>query len=116
MTPSLQITLESRAEGVVMWLQGRIDIESSPQWRDQLLALLRTDFPPKTIVIDLSAIDYMDTSGIATLLEVLKIATVRGMAMRLQGVQGRLLHLLQATGIGSLFGDTARHRSAVKVS
>ena len=116
MTHSLQITLESRAECVVMWLRGRIDIESSSKWRDQLLALLRIDFPPETVVIDLSAIDYMDTSGLATLLEVLKIATVRGMAMRLQGVQGRLLHLLQATGIGSLFEDTAPHFSAVKVS
>jgi hypothetical protein len=37
------------------------------------------------------------TSGIATLIEGLKIARIGGIAMRLQGLQGRLLHLFQAT-------------------
>jgi hypothetical protein len=38
------------------------------------------------------------------LVEALKIAQIGATAMHLQGLQGRLLHLFQATGIGSLFG------------
>src|SRR5258707_13549148 len=82
---------------------GRLSIESSPDLRDHLLAVLRRQSPPETIAIDLTAVSYMDTSGIATLIEGLKIARIGGIAMRLRGLQGRLLHLFQATGIGSLF-------------
>ena len=102
---TLQITIERGGEVAVMYLQGRSDIESSPHLRDQLLALLRRLSPAEEIIIDLEAVSYMDTSGLATLIEGLKIARLGGITMRLQGLQGRLLHLFQATGLGSLFGN-----------
>jgi anti-sigma B factor antagonist len=103
MTDSLQISVQSDKEGTVMYLRGRLNIESSPDLRDHLLAILRRPSPPETIAIDLSAVSYVDTSGIATLIEALKIARITGVAMHLRGLQGRLLHLFQATGISSLF-------------
>lgn len=103
MTDNLQISIERNREAAAMHLRGRIDMESSPHFRDQLLALLRRQPAPGTIAIDLSAIDYMDTSGIATLVEALKIARIGRIAFHLEGLQGRLLHLFQSTGIGTLF-------------
>ena len=88
-----------------MYLRGRLSIESSPNLRDQLLAMLRRQPPPETIAIDLAEVSYMDTSGIATLIQGLKIARLSGIAMDLQRLQGRLLHLFQATGIDSLFDN-----------
>jgi anti-sigma B factor antagonist len=102
MTDSLQISIQSDKEGGLVYLRGRINIESSPDLRDHLLTMLRRQSPP-AITIDLVGVSYMDTSGIATLIEALKIARISGIAMHLQGLQGRLLHLFQATGIGSLF-------------
>jgi anti-sigma B factor antagonist len=106
MTDSLQITVESGKQGAVLYLRGRINVESSPGLRDHLLTMLRRQTPP-AITIDLAGVSYMDTSGIATLIEALKIARIGGTAMNLRGLQGRLLHLFQAAGIGSLF-DTGR--------
>jgi anti-sigma B factor antagonist len=103
MTDSLQISIHSDREGAVMYLRGRLTIESSPDLRKQLLATLQRQSPTETIAIDLADVSYMDTSGIATLVEGLKVARTGGVAMHLQGLQGRLLHLFQATGIGSLF-------------
>ena len=103
MTDSLQISVDSQKEGTVMHLQGRIDIESSPDLRDHLLAMLQRQPPPETIDIDLAEVSYMDTSGIATLIEGLKIARIGSISMHLQGLQGDLLHLFQATGLASLF-------------
>jgi len=116
MTNSLQIDVEGGKEIAVLVLRGRLDIESSPILRDQLLALLQRQSPPGTIAVDLTAVVYMDTSGIATLVEALKIARIRRIAMHLRGLQGRLLHLLQSTGIGSLFdtGGSATDSSAVR--
>jgi anti-sigma B factor antagonist len=103
MSDSLEINVRSGNGGVVLYLEGRLSIESSPGLRENLLVTLRQQSPPETIAIDLAAVSYMDTSGIATLIEGLKIARRSGIAMHLQGLQGRLLHLLRATGIGSLF-------------
>ena len=102
---TLQITIERGGKGAVMYLRGRVDIESSPLLRDQLLAHLRSLPPAENIVIDLETVSYMDTSGLATLIEGLKIARLSAITMRLQRLQGRLLHLFQATGIGSLFDN-----------
>jgi anti-sigma B factor antagonist len=117
MKNSLQIDVESSRETAVMVLRGRIDVESSPELRDQLYSLLRRQCPPGTIAVDLAAVAYMDTSGIATLVEALKIARTGHIAMHLQGLQGRLIHLFQSTGIGSLFdtGGSATNTSALRV-
>ena len=103
MTDTLQISVDSQKESAVMHLQGRVDIESSPDFRDHLIVTLRRQPPPETITIDLKDISYMDTSGIATLIEGLKIARIGNISMYLQGLHGHLLHLFQATGLGSLF-------------
>ena len=103
MTEGVQISVEGNREAATMHLRGRIDIESSPYFRDQLLALLRRQSASGTVAVDLSAINYMDTSGIATLVEALKIARIGKIALHLEGLQGRLLHLFQSTGIGTLF-------------
>ncbi len=118
MTNKLQIIAERREEIALIILRGRIDIESSPQLRNELLALLRIHTPARTIDIDLAAVAYMDTSGMATLVEALKIARMSKIAMHLQGLQGRLLHLFQSTGIGSLFnaGGPSNNLSAKGVS
>ena len=118
MTNSLQISVERDRKVAVMHVVGRIDIESSPHLRDRLLALLRAQSSPETIAIDLAAVGYVDTSGLATLIEGLKIARIGGRTMRLQGLQGSLLHLFQVTGIGSLFdsGQPANNLSATTVT
>ena len=118
MMDSLQMRIERRGELAVMYLSGRIDIESSPQLRDELLALLGKQLSPGTIIVDLAEVAYMDTSGVATLIEALKMARIGRIALHLQGLQGRLLRFFESTGIGWLFenGKSADNPSLVMVS
>ena len=83
-------------------LYGRIDIDSSPSVRDQLIALLHAPHP-RTVSIDLSGVTHIDSSGVATLIEALKIARNCKTDLRLQGLHDRLHRLFEATGILSLF-------------
>ena len=103
MTDRLQIAVDSGRQCALMSLRGRVDIESSPDLREGLLALLETQSSQGTITIDLAEVSYLDTSGVATLIEGLKIARIGSISMQLQGLQGHLLHLFQATGLASLF-------------
>lgn len=98
----LEITADHGDESVLVRLHGRLSIDSSPRLRDQLLAMLRRP-SPEAVIVDLTEVSYMDASGIATLLEGLKIARNRQTTLCLQGLQGRLLHLFEVTGVLALF-------------
>ena len=99
---SLDIEVRHDGESVVVLLQGRLGIDSSPDLKDRLLAILRGQ-TPKVVIVDLANVSYVDTSGIATLLEAFKIARGRHIDLRLNGLQGRLARLFEVTGVSALF-------------
>ena len=98
----LEIEVENRDERPVLRLRGRLDIDSSPEFRDRLLATLRAE-TQKFVVIDFAEVIYMDSSGLATLLEGLKVARACQSKLCVEGLQGRLLHLFEVAGVLSLF-------------
>jgi anti-sigma B factor antagonist len=98
----LEIIVHHRDESSTMRLLGRLNIDSSPALRDRLLAFLGVE-RPKAVVVDLTDITYIDSSGIATLIKGLKIARNRQTTLCVEGLQGRLLHLFQVTGVLTLF-------------
>ena len=102
-----EINIVASEHGALACLKGRIDIESSPAVRDQLIALLHAPHPG-TVSIDLSGVTHIDSSGVATLIEALKIARNCKTELRLQGLHDRLHHLFEATGILSLFNEGIR--------
>ena len=105
-----QINVVARKDGALVYLKGRIDIDFSPVLRNRLLVLMQAP-RPKTVCIDLSAVTHIDSSGIATLIEALKIARGQNTELRLLGLHDRLLGLFESTGILSLFNGNARRPS-----
>ena len=83
-------------------LGGRVTVDSSPELRSQLLLLLKQPNPP-TLIIDLSDLSYIDCSGIATLIEALRIARQRHSNLQVRGVRDGPRHLLEVTGLLHLF-------------
>ena len=102
---SLHITVDGGEERAFVRLFGRLGIDSSPTLRDRLLAMLREQ-PPKTIIVDLTEVSRLDASGIATLLEALKVARHRQSTLCLKGLQGRMLRLFEVMGLLTLFETT----------
>ena len=101
-TDGLEITLHHDDGGAILRLRGRFNIDSSPALRDRLLSMLGAQ-SPEPVVVDLTDVPYIDSSGIATLIEGLRIARMRQTTLCVQGLQGRLLHLFEVTGISVLF-------------
>ena len=94
-------------EGALARIYGRIDIDSSPALRTRFLELFEAP-QAKVVSIDLSAVTHIDSSGVATLIEALRIGRSRNTELRLQGLEGRLLRLFQSTGILALFNGKTR--------
>ena len=98
----LDINVVENKDAVLVYLSGRVDIDSSPAFRDRLLALIKGR-RAKRVSVDLFAITQIDSSGIATLIEALKIAHAYQTELTLQGLHDDLLRLFEFTGILSLF-------------
>ena len=98
----LSIKESQDGDGTVLSLKGRLTIESSPSLRDRLLTVLHRP-SLETLTIDLADVPYMDGSGIATLIEALKVARTRNKTLRLSGLQDRVHYLLEITGLLPLF-------------
>jgi anti-anti-sigma factor len=98
------LQLQCRAEGAhfVVLLSGRITIESSPALRAELLQVLESD-SCRSLVADFYKVSYVDTSGVAILMEVLQGARAAGKAFQLENLQQRPRYLLQAIGLLHFF-------------
>jgi anti-sigma B factor antagonist len=81
---------------------GRVVIESSPHFRASLMNAIR-QATSAVLVIDLSALTYLDTSGAATLLEAALIASVRGARLRVVGLIGEPRLLAQIAELDVIF-------------
>jgi len=65
---SIELHTNQSGNGVAtVLIQGDIDMSSSNQVRAHLLELFQKNI--KTVVVDLSGVSYIDSSGIATLVE-----------------------------------------------
>jgi anti-sigma B factor antagonist len=100
---NLKISVDRVGKDTVVQLTGRVDVDSSPDFRDRLRALLSEEGLPQTIIIDLTGVSYIETSGIATLIEALRMARHHQINFRLQGLSGPVLRLFEVTGVQALF-------------
>jgi len=98
---NLKISVDQEGKDAVVRLTGRIDVDSSPDLR--LRTLLAEEALPQTVIIDLAGVPYIETSGVATLIESLRIARHHQISFRLQGLSGAALRLFEVTGVLALF-------------
>ena len=110
---SLDISVDRRGNDVIVRLGGRVDVDSSPDLRDRLHTVLSEESSPRVVTVDLSAVAYIETSGVATLIEALRIARHRQSSLHLQGLNGAVLRLFEVTGVLALFepSDTGQQVS-----
>jgi len=98
------LQLKCRAEGThfVALLSGRITIDSSPGLRAELLQVLENQ-RCQSLTVDFHEVSYVDTSGVAILMEVLQAARAAGKAFQLENLQQRPRYLFQAIGLLHFF-------------
>lgn len=91
---------------------GQIDLGSSPALRKTLLESLNGT---KSVAINLSAVKYIDSSGIASLVEVLREARNSEKRLVLFGVTGAVLQVLQLTRLTGIFEICETEEQALNV-
>lgn len=85
-------------------LTGRITIDSSPELREALLERLASP-SCRIMTIDFNEVAYVDTSGLAILVEILKAARTQGKEFQLTGLKQRPRYLLETTRLLRFFHE-----------
>jgi anti-sigma B factor antagonist len=81
---------------------GTVTIDSSPRLRSVLHEVIG-DCAGSALVVDLSGVSHLDSSGVATLLEAARIARGRGVSLRLVGLSSELGFIAEAAGLDRIF-------------
>jgi anti-sigma B factor antagonist len=97
----LSITRADHGDRTVVHLGGEIDVYTAPLVREKLdeqIQAGRTD-----LVVDLTEVSFLDSTGLGVLVGRLKLARTRGGSMRLVGTDDRVLKVFAITGLDKVF-------------
>lgn len=92
---------ETLDDGLMVQLVGEIDLTSSPRLRTELMTLLESN--PERLVVDLQSVPLMDSSGVATLIEVLQVQRNAGRKLVLCGLQEKVQSVFEITRLSEVF-------------
>ncbi|MBI2423691.1 MAG: STAS domain-containing protein [Candidatus Hydrogenedentes bacterium] len=98
---ALELNLTEQHGEHVIVASGEVDLYSSPALRDAILKAV-----PKTagkVAVDLRAVVYMDSSGVATLVEGLKAAGAKQKTFVLLAPSHAVMKVLQLSRLDSVF-------------
>ncbi len=85
---------------LVVKLSGDVDLEHAPRVRALLLDCVGRD---KDVVVDFTSVDYLDSSGVANLVEALQTANRQGTGFQLVSVTGQAMRVLQLARLEKVF-------------
>ncbi len=90
---------EERGRSIVA-LEGEVDLESSPEVRAILLEQVGAGRP---VLVDMARVAYIDSSGIASLVEAFQLARKQGSEFGLVCVSDAALRVLQLARLETVF-------------
>lgn len=93
-------TVQRAGAYAVVALAGEIDLHSSPAARKLILACLQEGRPT---LVDLGAVAYIDSSGVASLVEGFQLARQRKLDFGLVGVSAAALNVLKLARLDKVF-------------
>ncbi len=98
----MQISSRRVSRATIFDIAGDIDLASSPELRTLLLREFRENLSPR-VICNLSNVNYIDSSGIASLIEGLKAARDLGSRLVLFGLSPIAREVLQLSRLLKVF-------------
>jgi anti-anti-sigma factor len=93
--------MEGMEEEVVIALGGELDVSNALETRHRIVGDLA---PGRTVVVDLAAVDFMDSSGLGALVYALREAGACGGRLVVHDPQPRVRRLFESALVAELFG------------
>ncbi len=110
----MQISTRRHDKVTIFDLSGDIDFANSPELRHSVLREIQENRPPR-VVIDLSKVHYIDSSGVASLVEGLKASRDLGSRFILFGLSTSAREVLQLSRLIKVFEVCDNEEQALAV-
>jgi anti-sigma B factor antagonist len=96
----LRVDVEERDGAGVVTVAGELDLGSTPKLRDAAVRQILTGAP--VLVLDLTGLEFLDSTGLGTIVAVLKRARTLGVELRLVISRERVRAPFELTGVDGL--------------
>lgn len=107
------ITSERPSDSVgLVAVSGEVDVYTSPRVRSAMLDHFEAGCT--SLVVDLSSVDYLDSSGLGILVAGLKRAREQGGEVHLVTTKPRIMRVLEVTGLDKVFSISATAADALE--
>ncbi len=98
---SLEVKIESVGGATVLSPQGDVDMSRSPSFREHVRLAQRAK--PERVVIDMTDVEYMDSSGLARLVEAMRNGKKLGVDLVLCGLNPKVLAIFEIARLHQFF-------------
>ncbi len=110
MVVDLEIEQLDNGNSVVVVAKGEIDVYTAPRLRDRLTELI--DSGVTQIEVDLSAIDFLDSTGLGVLVGAMKRLDESGGALSVVCDKAHIVKVFEITGLTSLLNVSGHTEGA----
>ena len=82
---------------------GEIDLYTAPRLQSELAAVIASAAPAARVIVDMSGVDFCDSTGMNVLLSCLRQARERGGELELAAPRPAVRKILSVTGLDAVF-------------
>lgn len=97
----MQLSTQTVSGHLLVSVSGELDVSTTPDLRERLFELL--DGGTRTLVIDLTRVDFLDSTTLGMLVGIFKRVTAADGALALVCPHERLLKIFRMTGLDRVF-------------
>jgi anti-sigma B factor antagonist len=108
----VKIREEKFNDAVVCFLEGEININNSPELRKAFDGLIEKS--QKKVIVNFSAVSYIDSSGLATLIEMFQRLKKIGGSLRFSNMEQKIRNVFEITKLHKLFEIFDTQEAALK--
>ncbi len=109
----MNVQREDHGSAILLIVEGQVDMHTSPELRQHLRQALDRRATP--LVADLTSVSFIDSSGLATLIEALQGAGRYGGKLRLVGLAPGVKNLFRLSNLTSIFDIRETRDEALRV-
>jgi len=105
MVPAVELNVSSRSQGdhELVIATGEIDLYTAPRLQSEIAAVIDSAAPASRVIVDMSGVEFCDSTGMNVLLSCLRQARERGGELELAAPRPAVKKILRVTGLDAVF-------------
>ena len=108
----MEIAIREKDSVKIVDLKGEVDLYNSPSLRTKFSSLLKKK--EKAILINLKQVSYIDSSGLATFVELLQKMSAYGGRLKLSGLGRSIRNVFEVSRLDGVFSILDSEADALK--